>query len=441
MLYLRWDTWFYNPPEPSYFPSKAPDRILLTWSDDPCSTRNVTWQSDTTNKTGKLQLINLSSHDTVVFPSARSVIKTSGGAAAYFQSAIKNLIPGQSYIYRVENQGLWSEWYPFRTRCPQDSAFSFIYIGDVQDSINGITGDVFQRAWKTDPKADFVVFIGDMIERPHDEYWKEWFRAGGQMFKTVPIIATPGNHEYYKEIIQKIDPRWVAHFAFPQNGPRIFKGRVCYWDYGDTRIISMDTNGLNLLTAQIQRNWLKNVLEQTTKRWKIVIMHHPVYTISRTHDNFLVRWLFKPLFDKYSVDLVLQGHEHGYARAAYIANSAYPAKQGPVYIISQDSPKLYDLNFSKKMDQLASNTQMYQILNITPDSLNLKAYTKDGTLYDDFALNKDGKGENKLVDRIPSNTEERLLPTKDFIDRHSRELKKYNQEMLEWEKEKKRISP
>lgn len=441
VIYSRWDTWFYNPPEPLYSSSSKPERILLTWSGDPCTTREVTWQCDTVSKWGKLQLLNLVSlNDTVIFPSKRSVIQSSGGAAAYFQSEIKDLQPGQLYTYRVGNESGWSDWYKFKTRCPGDSAFSFIYIGDIQDSINGFSGDLYRKAYEKQPNAAFMVFIGDMIERPHDEYWKEWFRSGSSIFQTLPIIATPGNHEYYKGLKQNIDPRWMAHFAFPQNGPESFKGRVCYWDYGDTRIISMDTNGLNLYTGIIQRNWLKKVLEQTTKRWKVIIMHHPAFTTSRTHDNFLVRWYFKPLFDKYGVDLVLQGHEHGYGRSAYIANSVFPSKQGPVYVISHDSPKLYDVNFSKEMDQLASNTRMYQLINVSHDSLNFKAYTSDGILYDDLALIKNSKGENKLSDHIPSRIEEKLLPTKDFLKRHSHELARYNHEMMEWEKMKHRIN-
>jgi hypothetical protein len=168
-------------------------------------------------------------------------------------------------------------------------------------------------------------------------------------------------------------------------------------------------------------------------------MHHPAFTTSRTHDNFMVRWLFRSLFDQYKVDLVLEGHEHGYGRSAHIKNSAYPSQQGPVYVISHDSPKLYDLNFSTNMDQLASNTQMYQIINIAPDSLSLQAYTKDGALYDDFTLLKNPQGENKFVDRVPSNVDEHLLPTKDFLTHHSRELGKYNHEKIEWEKSKNKL--
>lgn len=42
VVYSKWDTWFYNPVEPAYSSSVSPDRILLTWSGDPCTSREVT---------------------------------------------------------------------------------------------------------------------------------------------------------------------------------------------------------------------------------------------------------------------------------------------------------------------------------------------------------------------------------------------------------------
>jgi 3',5'-cyclic AMP phosphodiesterase CpdA len=438
-IYLKWDNWFYNPPEPAYFPSSMPDRILLTWSEDPCTTRDVTWQCDTLSKQGTLQYFNLSlTKDTIILPSSRRVIKTSGGAAAYYRVGIKDLKSGQKYSYRVGNNGKWSNWYTFKTCSSSDSAYSFIFIGDVQDSINGKSGDLFRKAYASLPDAAFILFIGDMIERPHDEYWKEFFREGGDIFRTIPVVASPGNHEYHKAIIQKIDPRWMAHFSFPQNGPKEFLGRVCYWDYDDTRYISMDTNGMQGISSSlIQRNWLKKVLENTKQRWKVVIMHHPLYSTTRGQDYFIERALFKPLFDKYGVDLVLQGHDHAYGRSAHIPNSAFPEKQGPVYVVTHASPKLYDIKFSKEMDRLGTNTQMYQLISVSKDSICYRAYTFEGTYYDGFTLVKDKAGSNKLIDYAPYNVKENLTPTPDFYRRYSKkEVEKYNEEMKEREKGK-----
>ena len=437
IIHSKWDNWFYNPPEPFYFPSSVPDRILLTWSDDPCTSREVTWQCDTLSKNGLLQLVNVNlGRDTISFPSSRQIIKTQGGAAAYYRVGIKSLKSGIKYSYRVGNDGKWSEWYTFKTCSSSDSAYSFIFIGDVQDSINGKAGDLFKKAYANQPDASFILFIGDMIERPHDVYWKEFFREGGDTFRTIPVIASPGNHEYYKGIVQKIDERWMSHFSFPQNGPKDFLGRVCYWDYEDTRYISMDTNGIqDIFSALSQRNWLKKVLEITKQRWKVVIMHHPVYSTSRGRDYFILRYLFKPLLDKFGVDLVLQGHDHAYGRSAHIPNSAFPGKQGPVYVVTHASPKIYDIKFSNDMDRLATNTQMYQLINVSKDSVSYRAYTFNGTYYDGFTLVKDGEGKNKVIDYAPFNTVENLLPTADFLRRHSqKEIYQYDKEMKAREK-------
>jgi acid phosphatase type 7 len=434
IIYLKWDNWFYNPPEPAYFPSARPGRILLSWSDDPCTTRDVTWQCDTSSGKGFLQYINLlQPGDTITLPASSRVIKTPGGAAAYYRVGIKNLISGQSYHYRIGNNSKWSDWYNFKTCNNHDNAYSFIFIGDLQDSINGRTGDILKKAYDNQPDAAFMLFIGDMIERPHDEYWNEFFKEGGDIFRTIPVIATPGNHEYHKAIVQNIDERWMAHFSFPLNGPKDFLGRVCYWDYEDTRYISLDSNGIQgIFSAISQRVWLKKVLESTKQRWKVVILHHPIYSTSRGRDYFILRMLFKPLFDRYGVDLVLQGHDHAYGRMAHIANSSYSGRQGPVYVVTHASPKVYDIKFSKEMDRLATNTQMYQLINVSEDSVRYRAYTSNGTYYDGFTIVKNREGNTKVIDYAPYKQAENLLPSADFLRRHSqKEIEKYDKEMNE----------
>ncbi len=439
-IWYKWDNWFYNPPEMVYTTTSAPDRILITWSGDPFSSRDVTWQGDTLTHHGFLQLTeSLASNDTVLYTSPSKIIKTSGGATSFFRIGIKDLKPGYSYQYRVANENRWSEWYTFKIGNRADSAHSFIFIGDVQDSINGVSGELFRRAYESQPNASFIMFIGDMIERPHDAYWGEWFREGGTIFKTLPVIATPGNHEYYKGLIQKIDERWMAHFSFPQNGPPNFLGRVCFWDYQNTRYISLDSNGIQSIPSALeQRNWLKFVLENTHQRWIVIMMHHPIYSTSRGRDYFYLRALFKPLFDQYNVDLVLEGHDHAYGRAIHIANSKFPDQQGAVYVVSHASPKLYDIGFSSKMDKLATNTQMYQLVDVSNDSIRYRAYTSDGTPFDGFTIHKDAGGHRSVTENAPANNEKYLKPTKSFLRKSSKdELNLYNKQMKYWENTKK----
>ncbi|MEI6138110.1 MAG: metallophosphoesterase family protein [Mariniphaga sp.] len=438
-VWWRWDNWFSNEPEPLYTSSPIPDRVLLSWSADPTNSRDVTWQGDTLTNEGFLQILGESSPaDTILYKSSPKIIRTSGGAASYFKVAITKLSSGQTYRYRVANGANWSDWFTFKIENPINGAYSFIYIGDVQDSVNGVSGELFHRAYADQPNAAFMMFIGDMIERPHDAYWGVWFKSGGTIFQTLPIIATPGNHEYYKGLIQTLDERWMAHFPFPQNGPPNFLGRTCYWDYQNTRFISIDSNGIQTIPSALEhRNWLRSVLENTHQRWIVVMMHHPLYSTSRGRDYFYFRWLFKSLFDQYKVDLVLQGHDHAYGRLAHIENTENKEKQGPVYVVTHASPKLYDVGFSPKMDKLATNTQMYQLLDVSTDSIRCKIFTSDGTYFDGFTISKNSSGDKSVTEHAPLNSDIFLQPTKSFIRKSSgKELEKYNKDMLEWEKSK-----
>jgi hypothetical protein len=433
----KWNTWFGNPPEPLYSVSQSPAQILLTWSGDAATTRDVTWQGDTLTRKAKLELTgNELLGDTIRLETLPRIIRTSGGAASYSKINIRNLNPGKSYRYRVANDEQYSKWFDFSLPGKKDSMYSFCYFGDVQDSVNGKTGEIFHRAVGSLKNPAFLVFIGDIVERPHDAYWSEWFRAGDTLLSNIPVIATPGNHEFYKGVFPKLDERWDAHFSIPQNGPANFKRSVCYWDYQDTRFISLDSNGIQGIPSALeQRNWLKKVLESTEQRCKIVLIHHSLYSTTKGHDYFYLRTFFKPLFDKYGVDLVLSGHDHVYGRAAHIASGVTGNKQGPVYIVSHTSPKFYDIGFSKVMDRMATNTAMYQLFYVSKDSITFKAYTYDGTCFDGLSILRDSKGDRFVRENSPPIDDKYLKPSERFVRKSSKkELEKYYLDLQKWKK-------
>lgn len=83
-----------------------------------------------------------------------------------------------------------------------------------------------------------------------------------------------------------------------------------YGDYQDSRIISLNS----MQAPGEQKAWLEKVLKDNPRKWSIVTFHHPIYSASARRDNSSLREAWKPLFDQYNVDLVLQGHDHTYAR-------------------------------------------------------------------------------------------------------------------------------
>src|SRR5215203_5510349 len=60
---------------------------------------------------------------------------------------------------------------------------------------------------------------------------------------------------------------------------------------------------------------LKKTSENKNIDWIFVMMHKPIYSsISKQLEEYLIRDKYQGVFDKYSVDVVLQGHNHIYTR-------------------------------------------------------------------------------------------------------------------------------
>jgi hypothetical protein len=60
-------------------------------------------------------------------------------------------------------------------------------------------------------------------------------------------------------------------------------------------------------------------LEKTSQNkdidWIFVMFHKPMYSsISKQLEEYIIRDKYQPIFDKYNVDIVLQGHNHIYTR-------------------------------------------------------------------------------------------------------------------------------
>jgi hypothetical protein len=68
---------------------------------------------------------------------------------------------------------------------------------------------------------------------------------------------------------------------------------------------------------------------------------------------------------------------------------------------------MYKLNAVRWMDRAAENTQLYQAIKVSQDTINYRAFTATGELYDAFDLIKQKGAANRLVERIPPDLPER----------------------------------
>jgi len=139
-------------------------------------------------------------------------------------------------------------------------------------------------------------------------------------------------------------------------------------------------------------------------------MHHPVFSPAGDRDSPALRSGLKTLFDKYNVDVVLQGHDHTYARGGNNLPSGATVidSTGPVYAVSVSGPKMYLSNLLSWIDRAAVETQLYQLVHVNKDTMTYEAYTTVGELYDKFQLIKTGNGRKKFIDMTPPGMKERI---------------------------------
>lgn len=404
-----------------FLPTTFPDRILLTWSADPMTTQSVTWRTSADVTDSKAQFI-LAPNTPIYLESVETLdadtefLDVDSVKANYHSVTFQNLLPATTYAYRVGKEGTWSEWFQFTTAPEKGTAFSFIYFGDAQNNLKSQWSRIIRQAYSNLPKAAFMLHAGDLINSTQsDSEWGEWNYAGSFINAMIPSVATPGNHEYDREEdgTLVLDYHWKKQFTLPQNGPKGFEETVYYIDYSDLRMISLNSQEIVLdeESMAIQKAWLEKVLSENTQKWTIISFHHPIYSSSTGRDNKEFREAFKPVFDKYKVDLVLQGHDHSYGRGRNLPSGVAnqdPAAQGPVYVVSVSGPKMYNLTFDKWMDRAASNTQLYQLISIEGNRLSYGAYTATGELYDAFDLIKaDGKPK-EFIDRADKAIQEAI---------------------------------
>ena len=399
-------------------PSQIPDRIVLNWSGDPTTTASITWRTDTsiTQAEGQIAEANASANFTTWARSenARTEKWKRNRRVAHFHSVtFTGLKPNTLYAYRVGSGDIWSSWYQFRTASAEPDDFTFIYFGDAQNNLLSLWARTIRTAVLDAPHADFIIHAGDLVDYPNkDSDWHEWFESGDWIHAKIPSVPTPGNNEYsnYQDADKRrLSVLWRPQFTLPENGPKGFAETTYYTDYQGARIISLNSNERH----KEQAPWLEQVLENNPNKWAFVTFHHPVYSASSGRANNDQREAWKPIFDKYAVDLVLQGHNHTYARGHNIGSgvTVRDTTKGTVYVVSVSGPKQSRLRKDRWMTRGAENTQLYQIISVSGDTLQYRAMTAVGELYDAFDLVKQMGKPNKLIDRAPQSPERRWKNT------------------------------
>lgn len=378
---VRWNVWFGNLPEKPYNTANVPHRILLTFGDTDANSRNVSWCCGESLQTSFLQLAD--GQDTLQVSAEGEIFKSRAGQAAYYVANLRNLQPGHTYSYRVNTGNQYSAWHHFNLFDQKHT--SFLYVGDVQDTIAGVANQLLRAAFRHHPDAQFLVCGGDLTERPMDEYWQETFNGLDSIGQSLPVLTVTGNHDYLKGLIYKLERRFSLIHSYFLNS-MVGENQVYTQRMNDVQFFLLDSNR-EFFYLYTQRQWLKQQLEASDAKWKIVVLHHPLYSIRGKNNNLIQRWMFDDLIREYDVDLVLQAHEHAYARMTAHNSDNQPV--APVYTVSHLSPKNYRIEFSDMFDKFGSGSRYYQKVETSENALTLTAYDAvTQMLYDSLVITK-----------------------------------------------------
>jgi predicted phosphodiesterase len=140
-------------------------------------------------------------------------------------------------------------------------------------------------------KIDLALGLGDYSYGSVSEFEPvvDTLKAAG-----IPFKGVQGNHD---------SSSYARLFGQPS--------MIHAFDAGQSRIIMLNTEESYSANTQFLENQLKN----TKQPWKIVAMHNPLYSSPSNHpEEKELAGRLQPLFDQYSVDLVIYGHNHNYER-------------------------------------------------------------------------------------------------------------------------------
>jgi hypothetical protein len=206
-----------------------------------------------------------------------------------------------------------SEGHVLRTPSAPDQAQRFAVIGDFgyrHPAPKRIARQVEAH------RSHWLLTVGDNIYRygqpgGYDEYWFGPYAATMARAPTFPAL---GNHDILSE-----NGRWFQeYFHLPPNGPTGLEERNYALDYGNVHLAVIESNAFHEGdTAEMDAiaQWIEEDLGATSQPWKLVALHHPLYTSRGNHGSTsLLRQRLGPIFERSGVQIVFQGHNHFYER-------------------------------------------------------------------------------------------------------------------------------
>ena len=291
---------------------------------------------------------------------------------------------------------------------------------------------------------DAWILLGDNAysSGTETEYTNNFFGIyGSNILKNHKLYPAPGNHDYGNTSANKSSRSMPYHsiFSVPQTteGGGAVSNKQNYYSYniGPIHFLSLDSYGIESDGTDIQasgtsalKTWLEADLAANTNKWIIAYWHHPPYTKTSHNsdtesDLIAIRQNFITYLEGKGVDLIINGHSHGYERGyqlrnftglwtsfsapthavstssgaytssstcPYIYNST-PANHGTVYVVagSTGANGGTQTNFNSYAFPFSVNDGGVFYFEVEDNRLDAKMLRRNGTIFDRFTIMKD----------------------------------------------------
>lgn len=345
----------------------------------------VMWETDT-------PCSGVVEYGTTYPPKQSAKFETKAGLG---EVTLDKLEPKTKYFYRVtctdaEGRTLTSKDSTFQTALDPGDAFSFTIIGDTQRNPT-VTGKLAKFMW--DRRPNFVIHCGDVVDdgAAPAQWTGDLLGPCKELFSRVPVYPCIGNHE-------KNHANYYKYFSLP--APEYHYS----FRYGDAEFFVLDTNTLRTLglaPGGEQYKWLEKGLAASDAKWKFCYHHHPAYSSdaddygntakgASTNGDPRVKMLL-PLYEKYKVDVVFNGHIHLYERSWPIKDGKVNQKEGVTHITSGGGGgRLEDIGpVPSFFKQEGRSDYHYCYVAIQGGTLSFKAFDQENRLFDHFTMKKE----------------------------------------------------
>ncbi len=305
---------------------------------------NLAWYSHTAAKPAVKWATKADMSDAKTFNGAQTAHRVINGVQYYSSKVTVNgLAENSTYYYQYENNGAWSAPVSYNTK--KFGSFKLLFMGDPQigASVGRVPSDgkdpqsaeiaarndaynwnaTINTALNAHPDVSFILSAGDQINYSNnDANPQQEIEYSGYLspraLKSLPVATVIGNHD-------ALTTNYRNHFnnpnSFTEEASPTAAGNGYFFSYGNALFVILNTNNYNC--ADHEALLKKAIAANPNAKWRIVAFHQDIYGSGKDHsdsDGIVLRTQLTPLFDKYHIDMVLQGHDHSYARTYQLSS-------------------------------------------------------------------------------------------------------------------------